>query len=116
MSYGKRLKLIGEQEIEMPDPQEVSPLPIQPPPSGLGMLSPLPPPHPPTLDFRPVLSAITLGIRVLNARMLLLLALLGAFALAWTAVGEPSTLRILADALYNICVLLPIVWLAATKG
>lgn len=45
-----------------------------------------------------------------------LVAAIGAFALAWMAVREASPLTIAVTLVYNITVLMPLVWLATKKG
>jgi hypothetical protein len=60
-----------------------------------------------------VLSAISM---VLAARMMAMLATLGAFVLAMTAMTNPTPLTIVIAAAYYVGVLLPLVWLAARKG
>lgn len=54
--------------------------------------------------------------RVLNARILVLVALLGAFTLALIAVTDPTNLKLYLNLAYDLCVLVPLVALYALKG
>ena len=53
---------------------------------------------------------------VLAARMLVLLALIGAFTLAMMTVTEPSNNRLIANGIFDVLVFLPLVWLYAARG
>ena len=59
-----------------------------------------------------VLGALTVAIRILAARAILLFAVLGAIGLAWLALSSPDYERLGALAIYTISVLAPLVWLA----
>lgn len=60
-------------------------------------------------------TASTIGL-ILAARLLTLLALIGAFALAFLTIAEPTTNRLIANAVYDVLVFIPIVVLYATHG
>ena len=59
-----------------------------------------------------VLGALTLAIRILSARAILLFAVLGAIGLAWLALSSSDHVRLAALALYTITVVGPLVWLS----
>lgn len=59
-----------------------------------------------------VLGALTVAIRILSARAILLFAVLGAIGLAWLALLSNDYVRIGALALYTITVVGPLVWLS----
>ena|SRR6185437_10607173 len=67
-------------------------------------------------NLGPLIAAIRLGVMVLNARFLLLLALLASFYLGQQAVTDPTPWRVGAECLYVVTVLWPVAWLAAIKG
>ena len=71
---------------------------------------------PPQINLAPMLTALRLGVMVLSARALLLLALIGAFFLGWDAVQSPDPWRLGASALFFILVFLPLAALSAVKG
>ena len=60
-----------------------------------------------------VLGALTVAIRILAARAILLFAVLGAIGLAWLALSSSDYVRMAALALYTITVVVPLIWLAA---
>lgn len=84
---------------------------VAPPPA-----QPKPQPQMRTPNLAPLLGALRMGILVLNARFLLLLALLASFYLGQQAVSDPTPWRVGAECLYVVTVLWPIAWLAAIKG
>jgi len=53
---------------------------------------------------------------VLNARVLLLLAVLGAFILTLVTIFDPSNLKLMAALAFHLCVVVPLVGLYALKG
>ena len=59
-----------------------------------------------------VLGSLTVAIRILAARSILLFAVLGAIGLAWLALSASDYVRLAALALYTITVVGPLVWLA----
>ncbi len=50
-------------------------------------------------------------IRVLSLRAILLLALIGAFVLAFKGMSDPSILALIALATYCICTVIPVAYL-----
>ena len=60
-----------------------------------------------------VMSAIAM---ILAVRVMTLLAAIGAFLLAFAAVHEPTVMTIAVTLVYDIGVLMPLVWLATKKG
>ena len=60
-----------------------------------------------------VLGALTVAIRILAARSILLFAVLGAIGLAWLALSSSDYVRLAALALYTLTVVCPLVFLAS---
>ena len=60
-----------------------------------------------------VLGALTVAIRILSARAILLFAVLGAIGLAWLALLSNDYVRMAALALYTITVVCPLIWLSS---
>ena len=88
------------EEQEVPEPRS---------PLNLGAAPELP-------NFTPILNAISLGVQVLNSRFLLLLGLIGAFWLGWSAVQDPAPWRLLACFGWDALVFIPLIWLSYLKG
>lgn len=59
-----------------------------------------------------VLGALTVAIRILAARAILLFAVLGAIGLAWLALSASDYVRLAALGLYTATVVIPLIWLA----
>ena len=53
---------------------------------------------------------------ILNSRVLVLLATVGAFVLALLTVLDPSPLKLYVNLAFDLCVLVPLVGLYALKG
>jgi hypothetical protein len=64
-------------------------------------------------EMVPVLAAMA---SVLQARLLLMLAVIGAFALTFLIVGNPDQMKILTVAIYDICIVGPLVFLYVRKA
>lgn len=62
-----------------------------------------------------VLGALTVAIRILAARAILLFSVLGAIALACIALSDPDYIRLGVLALYTLTVTCPLVWLAGRQ-
>ena len=60
-----------------------------------------------------VLGALTVAIRILAARSILLFAVLGAIGLAWLALSAADYVRLVALALYTVSVVCPLIWLSS---
>jgi hypothetical protein len=64
-----------------------------------------------------VLGTLNLAAMILAARLLVLVAVLGAILLAWNALADPQIFRVVALGVYGLLVVLPVVWLSASgKG
>jgi hypothetical protein len=63
-----------------------------------------------------ILAALDAIARVLGARVILLLAVLGGFALAYLAMATPTNLTIAVVAIYNLTVIGPLIWLTAMRN
>ena len=63
-----------------------------------------------------VLATWTAIAMMLSARLLLLLASMGAFMLAYLAMQNPDGYRLAATVIYNLGVVAPITWLYYSKG
>lgn len=68
------------------------------------------------VDYSKLIAVVTFWVAVLNARLLALLALMGAMAGFGLTMYEPSPLRLTGMALYAILCLLPILWMYLRKG
>lgn len=79
---------------------------------------PRPKPAPVTqpIDYSHMISIISAWKDILNARLLAIMALLGALAIFGIAVYDPTILRLTAGSLYSVGVLWPIMWLFFRKG
>jgi hypothetical protein len=60
-----------------------------------------------------VLGALNLATAILAIRLILLLAVCGAVALAWVALASADPMRLAALGVYTLSVVGPLVWLAA---
>lgn len=63
-----------------------------------------------------VISTINAAVKVLNARLLCILSLLGAMTIWGVAMWDPTTLRIICGACYSALVLLPVLAMYSKKG
>jgi hypothetical protein len=105
MSETTRLRV--EAVEERPRPKAVEPLPPAPPPT----------PEPPAyeVEYSAMLAAFrALGYAV-SGRMILLLALIGAFVLACMAMFDPSTMRLYVLIAFAALVMAPCVLLEVRK-
>ena len=91
--------------------------------SGLSM-EPEPPPAPPpapkvvtkhVLPEKQILQAMNGLGALLAARLMLLLAVIGAFALAWVAIQAPTDRAIWILAVYSAMIVAPLVWLSTRR-
>lgn len=62
-----------------------------------------------------VIGALNLASAILAARLILLLAVLGAVGLDWIALAEPDPVRLAAIGIYGGMVVLPVVWVASRR-
>lgn len=60
------------------------------------------------LPDREVLTAMSGLASLLSVRLMLMLAVIGAFALAWQAVNDPTTLRIWVLGVYSVVTIAPL--------
>lgn len=67
-------------------------------------------------DVMLALSVISQWRKILNARMLAGMALIGALAAFTFAMYDPSTLRLIGASLYSVSVLWPVMWLFIKKA
>ena len=63
-----------------------------------------------------MLAAIDVLARVLSARIILLLSVGGALGMAYLAMENPSTTTIAIQAVYDLTIVGPLVWLTATRN
>jgi hypothetical protein len=61
-----------------------------------------------------VIGALNFAALVLSARLLVLVAVLGAILLAWTVLADPQIFRVVSLAVYGFLVVLPVVYLSAS--
>jgi len=62
-----------------------------------------------------MLAAFDVIAKVLAARLILLLSVFGAFALAYLATTNPSNLTLAMAGIYNLTVVAPLIWLTAMR-
>lgn len=62
-----------------------------------------------------VIGGLNVAVQILAARLILLLATCGAFALSWLAIQSAQPLQLGAVGLYLAGVILPLVWLAGRR-
>jgi hypothetical protein len=60
-----------------------------------------------------ILGGLTIAVRILAARSILLFAVLGAIALAYMALARGDVLRLAVVGVYLVGAVLPLVWLAS---
>lgn len=63
-----------------------------------------------------IITALNAAVKVLNARLLCILALLGAMVSWGVAMAEPTDLRIICGACYSLLVLMPVLTMYSKKG
>lgn len=62
-----------------------------------------------------LLGSLNLVIAVLAVRLILLVSVCGAIALAYLALAQPDPYRLGALAIYTVAVVLPLVWLSSRR-
>lgn len=62
-----------------------------------------------------VIGSLNVAAQILAARLILLLATMGAFGLTWVAIQTAQPLQLGAVALYLAGVILPLVWLSGRR-
>lgn len=70
----------------------------------------------PSEDLALAIAVITQWRKIINARLLVLIALMGALAVYGLTMYDPSTLRLVGSGLYSMCVLWPVIALYLRKG
>lgn len=108
----RRMQLVAEQQL--PDPPAALPLPTTQTPRTL------PPELQQELQARAawragVIGSLNVAATILAVRLILLLATLGAFALAYLAIQTAQPMQLGAVALYLAGVVLPLTWLASRR-
>lgn len=105
-----RVRVLSQREA-------VPELPLDSPPtSSPSMSSPETSPNSPS-DYQMRLLAVLDGIaRVLGARMILLLAVLGGIALAYLATVTATQMTIAVVVTYNLTIVCPLIWLTAMRN
>jgi hypothetical protein len=63
-----------------------------------------------------VLGALNFTALILSARLILLVAVAGAFSLTWRTLVDPQILPVIATSAYMGLIVLPLVWLSARQG
>ena len=63
-----------------------------------------------------MVATLTAIATLLSARFLLLVAGIGAFWLAYLSVGEPNSMKLAVNAVYDMFVFVPLTYLYATRG
>ena len=115
-SNRRRMQVVAEREVADPEPAVATPMTTTPPSSISS-----PPQTTTSTDeliaraaWRAgVLGALTVAIRILAARSILLFAVLGAIGLAWLALSAADYVRLVALALYTVSVVCPLIWLSS---
>lgn len=59
-----------------------------------------------------MLGAMNLATAILAARLIVLIAVVGAIVLTWAALGDPNPWRLALVGAYGLLVVAPCVWLA----
>lgn len=59
-----------------------------------------------------MLAAVNVATTILAARLIVLIAVVGAIVLTWAALGDPNPWRLAAVTVYGLLVVGPCVWLA----
>ena len=62
-----------------------------------------------------IIGGLNVAALVLSARLILLIAVLGAIVLAWMSLQIHDPVRLAALGLYSLTVVLPLVWLAGLR-
>lgn len=111
-----RVRLLSERQVpETRQPPDV--LPPRPNTDHSPTATEAPPSTPSRREFlSQTLSVIMALATVLSARLILLLAGIGAFVLAYFALQQPTNAALTACAIYDLTIFAPLVWLYATKG
>lgn len=73
-------------------------------------------PAPVPVDYSKMIAVVTTWKKILNARLLALLALIGALFIYGLAMYDPTNLRLTCASLYSMGVLWPIIALYYRKG
>lgn len=68
------------------------------------------------VDYSHLIAVISAWKGILNARLLAVMAMIGALAIFGLAAYDPTNLRLTAGSLYSIGVLWPVIWLFMRKG
>lgn len=105
------MQLVAEQQL--PDPPAALPSPtLQPPQMPQALTQEL-------MERRAwrssVIASLNVAATILAVRLILLLATLGAFALAYLAIQTAQLMQLGAVALYLAGVILPLVWLSGRR-
>lgn len=82
----------------------------------LSMPTPKASPTTQPIDYSKMISIINTWVDILNARLLAVMALIGALVIFGYAVYDPTNLRLTAGSLYSVGVLWPVMWLFMRKG
>lgn len=62
-----------------------------------------------------VMASLNVAALILAVRFILLIAVIGAFALAWVGVSAPDPWRVAVLAGYAVIVVVPLIWLASRR-
>ena len=114
----RRMQLVAEQQV--PDPVQGSPAALPSPRPTTQTPRALPPELQQELQARAawragVIGSLNVAATILAVRLILLLATLGAFALAYLAIQAAQPMQLGAVALYLAGVVLPLTWLASRR-
>jgi hypothetical protein len=60
-----------------------------------------------------VLGALNVAALILSVRLILLVAVIGAFLLTWQTLADPQLFRVIATSAFMALTVLPAVWLSA---
>lgn len=108
-----KMLLVAEQQV--PDPQP-APMPLAPPALATQPQPDLSRELMSRAAWRAaVIGSLNVAAQILAARLVLLLSVVGAFALGWRAVSGGQPMQLGAVGLYTITVVLPITWLCARR-
>lgn len=114
LSRPRRMSLVAEREV----PDQVVSLPSPPTPQNQPRT--LPPETRIELQARAawragVIGSLNVATAILSVRLILLISVGGAIALAWAALAQPDPMRLGALGIYLAGAVLPVVWLSGKR-
>lgn len=100
------VELLGEREVDLAPTQE-EPKAAKTPVENLPVSSP---------GYRALLPVFETAARILSARLLLVMALIGSFVLALITILNPTKEKLMTDLVYDLTIFGPLVMLYLRSG